>query len=196
MSLIEKEPASTVVDGAQKETKPQKAVKNEENTGLKPLESNQSVEKKVTELQKQLDEMTELVQRNRAEFENFQKRMDREKPVLVAGGQFQTLLAFLPVFESFEQALEKAGPAEKKVLEPVQIQFVKTLQKMGVMEMKCVGKPFDPHRQECLLTASDPKQAEGVVLEELQKGFFWNGQVLRHAKVKINHLEKSSAEAV
>lgn len=190
MALPEQQPH----EDAKTVPKAEKPSKNEEQDGLKPLENNQSVEKKVLELQKELQEMTELVQLTRAEFENFQKRSDREKPVLMASGQFQTILAFLPVFESFEHALEKAGPVEKKVLEPLQNQLARTMESIGVKEMLTIGKPFDPHLHECLLTVNDPKQPDHVVLEELQKGFFWNNQVLRHAKVKINQLEKPSEE--
>jgi len=181
----------TVTNDAEKASKPEKPLKNAENDGKMPLSGEENVEKKVAEMQKQLVEMTELVQRTQAEFENFQKRSEREKPVLISSGQLQTLLAFLPLYESLEHALEKAGEPEKKTLEPLNRQFRQTFEKLGVKEMISIGKPFDPTEQDGLLSASDKTKPDGIVLEEIQKGFFWHNQVLRHAKVKINRWEST-----
>ncbi len=158
-----------------------KAIKSSEK-GVLEAEKAPSVEEKMAEL-------TELLQRTRAEFENYKKRVEKEKQAVWAFGQAETLRQLLPVLDSFDQALEKGSEAEKKALEPIAKQAREILAKMGVHPLHVKGKKFDAGLHDCLLVESNPKQPDGIVLEELHKGYLLNGNVLRHAKVKVNRIE-------
>lgn len=169
-----KTPSEGKTPEKQEEKAPEKHTK-----GLSGGKNEASHEEKAAEL-------TDLLQRTRADFENYQKRMDKEKQAIRLLGEAETLRQLLPVRDSFEQALEKGSETEKKALEPIARQFFKTLEGMGLRPIETIGKKFDPHTQDCLLTEWDAEKAEDIVLEELQKGFFFQGMVLRHAKVKVN----------
>jgi molecular chaperone GrpE len=163
-------------------------------TGVKTAENPVSKEKKPPSLEEKTAELTELLQRTRAEFENYQKRVEREKQAVWLLGQAETLQKILPVWDSFEHALEKGNENEKKALQPIARQFFETMKKIGVQPMETGGKKFDSNLHDCLLVENNPKQPDGIVLEELHKGFVWNGQVLRHAKVKVNKIEAKPIE--
>ncbi len=158
-----------------------KAIKSSEK-GVLEAEKAPSVEEKMAEL-------TELLQRTMAEFENYKKRVEKEKQAVWAFGQAETLRQLLPVLDSFDQALEKGSEAEKRALEPIAKQAREILAKMGVRPLHVKGKKFDAGLHDCLLVESNPKQPDGIVLEELHKGYLLNGNVLRHAKVKVNRIE-------
>lgn len=139
-------------------------------------------------------ELTELLQRTRAEFENYQKRVEKEKQAVRAFGQAETLRQLLPILDSFDHALEKGSETERKALEPIARQLLETMQKMGLQPLYAKGKKFDSNLHDCLMVESNPKQPDGIVLEELHKGYTWNGNVLRHAKVKVNRIERKPVE--
>jgi len=67
-------------------------------------------------------------------------------------------------------------------------QLGKVLKDHGIEKIDCVGKEFDPMRDECVIQGKDESKKDEVVLEELQKGYMLNGKILRHAKVKVNKL--------
>jgi len=170
------DPQQSVASGKQ----PDKATKSGEK---EPSEA-----KKAPSVEEKMAELTELLQRTRAEFENYQKRVEKEKQAVWAFSQAETLRQLLPLGDSFEHALEKGSETERKALEPIAKQFNELLHKMGVRPMQSKGKKFDAGLHDCLLVESNPKQPDGIVLEELHKGFLLNGNVLRHAKVKVNKL--------
>ncbi len=153
-------------------------------------ESFQTAEKeaKVLELEGQLRELTDTCQRLQAEFENFQKRVLREKMNLKEQEKARVVLQLLPALESLENAVLHSQNEEKKGLERIQQQFWKILESEGIRPMDVIGKPFDPALHDAVLQESVKGFADGVVVAELQKGFWINTQVLRHAKVKINKL--------
>ncbi|MBU1930089.1 nucleotide exchange factor GrpE [Candidatus Micrarchaeota archaeon] len=181
-----KQPLSHNPNPGQEPSSPQKRPENHSKTHEKSSKS----QKNGVKLEETVAELTELLQRNRAEFENYQKRTEKEKQVLLALSKAETIQGLLPVWDSLEEALRHAEASEKKALEPIAQQFKESLQKMGLKPMESKGKKFDAHQHDCLITEHNPSKPEEIVLEELQKGFWLNDQVLRHAKVKINKIEK------
>src|SRR3989338_11301214 len=146
-------------------------------------------EKKSTDKEK-IAELTETLQRLQAEFENYKKRVDKEKEEFVKYAKADLIQSLLPIIDTFEIALRNTKDNEKfvKGMEMVYAQFVSTLQSEGLKPIECVGKKFDPYLHEVMLKEKSDKD-DGVVLEELQKGYMLNDKVLRHSKVKIS--EKS-----
>ena len=139
--------------------------------------------KKITKksLQKKLDELTNLLKRVQADFENYKKRVEKEKIEFVKYASADVIRKMLPIIDSFEQAVKNGADEGTKSLYS---QFLDVLFKEGLKKIECAGKLFDPFLHEAMMQAVSDKE-EGTILEELQTGFMFNDAVLRHAKVKV-----------
>lgn len=136
------------------------------------------------------EERYQQILRLRADFENFRRRMDRERDEyrgLIAQDIFSS---FLAVYDNLARAL-KSIPDDESVkawrsgLEMTRKGFLETLKAQGVEPVPTVGEPFDPTIHEAIVRVADPA-AEGTVLEEFQAGFRWRTRVLRAALVKVS----------
>ncbi|MCX6801739.1 MAG: nucleotide exchange factor GrpE [Candidatus Diapherotrites archaeon] len=158
---------------------------------LDPLKRQVSeLECEVEKRGKEFDELKVLLQTVQADFENAMKRRDKETAVKEDRAKATVLASFLPVLDSMQEALKKL-PSDKG-LKLLHEQFWNAFQKNGVSEIKCVN--FDPNCMECVLKENMPGKKDHEVLEECQKGYMFNGLVLRPAKVKINVLEEKKEE--
>lgn len=124
-----------------------------------------------------------------ADFDNFRRRVERDREELRASVARELLVGLLPAYDNLERAL-RAMPAEvepglKKGLEMTRKSFVDGLAAQGVERVATTGHPFDPVIHEAIqsVPASEP---EGTVLDEFQAGFRWRGRVLRAALVKVS----------
>lgn len=137
--------------------------------------------------------------RLKAEFENFRKRADRERPRLIESGRWETLQKFLPVYDVLVKAhLEiQAHPAAGGLAAGMELifkEFEKIFESEGVKAIEAAGKPFDPSLHEVLGVAERSDVPEGTVVEELQRGFTAKGFVLRAAKVRVARRPAGAAE--
>ena len=127
--------------------------------------------------------------RLKADFENYRKRVDREKPELVAFGRQQMLLRLLPVYETMLKAkaqLDRQDSAGlRKGLELVFKEFEKVFADEKVEAVETVGKPYDPMCHEVLAALDCEADKDGLVIEEAAKGFRCGGKVILPAKVCI-----------
>jgi molecular chaperone GrpE len=143
------------------------------------------------ELEQKLGELTLDLQRTRADFENYRKRADLEKASARESGQANAILKLLPVIDNIERAIAYT-PEELKDNSWVQsvANLVKHLEKsleslnLGRIDAK-PGTPFNPELHEAIQFDEDAKGEKEVVAEELQAGYTLNGQVIRHAMVKV-----------
>lgn len=154
-------------------------------------------EEELTEEKKRNEELTETLQWLQAEFENYKKRIEKEKFELVDFGKAELVYELLPVLESIDSALEQLrkngnqkNPEFIKGVELIRKKFWGVLEKEGLEEIECMGKELDPLCHDVLFSEEDKSKKEGIVLEELQKGFLFNGKVLRHSKVKVNKFKE------
>lgn len=134
--------------------------------------------------------------RLKAEFENFRKRSDREKPAFVELGRAQVLLKLLPIHDVLELAHNQIQSQHSdselaKGMEAIFKEFEKIFKEEGVVAMDPAGKPYDPERHEVLGTVEKEGVQEGTVVDVLQKGFLLKDKVLRTAKVRIAKAAKS-----
>lgn len=141
------------------------------------------------------EDIKETLQRVQAEFENSRKRLEREKQDFAAIANAGLVRALLPLLDSIDAAekhLEGQENASKqdalKGMELVKKQLLAVLRAHGLREIECIGKVFDPMTGDCVMQGKEKGKEDNIVLEELQKGYALNGKVLRHAKVKVNHL--------
>ncbi len=149
-------------------------------------------EKKTSKARKEADEYLSQLQYLKADFENYKKRVEREKSEFAKYATERIMLDLLEVVDNLERAISsgKTDDSNKeKLLEGVEItykQLMKILEKEDVKPIKCIGEPFDPHTHECVMTEFDDKLDEDTVMDELQKGYTMNTKVIRHSKVKVS----------
>ena len=150
----------------------------------------------------ELQEMRETLQRLQAEFENYTKRAEKERQEFKRYASASTIKELLPVIDSIDSAIEKMEKQEgidKKHavngLKELRKHFIRALEKQGLKEIDCMGKMFDPELEECLAKENNKEKEDGIVLEEIQKGYLLNEKVLRTAKVKVNAREEHESTA-
>lgn len=143
----------------------------------------------IAELEQQIADLTDALQRERADVINVRRRHDEQITSLksiVKGGVVRDLL---PIIDNFERAL-KHVPVELeeneyiKGVQGVVKQFEKTLEDIGVSRIKTVGEPFDPKFHEAISMEEGDGTTE-VVSEELQSGYTISDEVIRHAMVRV-----------
>lgn len=152
----------------------------------------------IAQLQSQIDALTaekaslyDKLLRRQAEFENYRKRVDRERGELYQHGRDDVLLQFLPVVDNFERALSSLetseGDAEalRHGVELIHKQFKDALSKLGLEAVEAVGQTFDPHVHEAVTTEATDKHKENTVIQEFQRGYRIGDRLLRPAKVKV-----------
>ena len=125
--------------------------------------------------------LTGHIQRLQADFENYKKRVEKEKSNDVLKEQHILLQKFLPLMDAFDKALEP--PDEGISLLHKQLQLI--FQEQKVTHIQALGKPFDPHLHEVIMQQPS-KKAPNTVLEEVQKGYKHHDLVLRHSKVIVS----------
>lgn len=141
------------------------------------------------DLQTQIAELTEALQRERADATNLRRRHEEQIAGLQSVVKASVIRDLLPVIDNFERAL-KVVPKELennhyvKGVQGVVKQFEKTLADIGVTRIATVGKPFDPRFHEAV-SMEDGDGTQEIVSEELQAGYQLGGEVVRHAMVRV-----------
>ena len=134
------------------------------------------------------DEYLDALQRLKAEFDNYRKRVARDQHELAARAHERLVRELVPVLDDLERALEAATAHEEAQLEEgvrlVHRALADALTKEGLAEIETDGK-FDPHTQEALLSQPSDEE-EGAVIEVLQKGYKLGDRVLRPARVVVS----------
>ena len=149
-------------------------------------------------LQAQIETMTQeratlydQLLRRQAEFENYRRRVDREKSETYTRARAEVLLELLPVIDNFERALasleNSGGDAEslRHGVELIHKQFKDALTKFGLEPVESVGQTFDPHVHEAVTIEPTDKHKENTIIEEFQRGYKLGEKLLRPAKVKV-----------
>ena len=145
----------------------------------------------VNEFEQQLGELTLDLQRTRADFENYRKRVDAEKTAARENGQASAVLKLLPVVDNIERAIAYV-PEDLKDNKWAQgvASLVKNLEKslQGLSVQRIDAQPgveFNPDFHEAIQFDEDAQGEKEVIAEELQAGYTLNGNVVRHAMVKV-----------
>jgi molecular chaperone GrpE len=146
------------------------------------------LEQRIEELERERDEYLDSLQRLKAEFDNYRKRVTREQESLVTHAHERLVKELLPVLDDLERALEAASEHEEAELEEgvrlVHRSLLGLLAREGLAEIETDG-PFDPHVHEALLAQPAEEAEPGSVLQVLQKGYRLGDRVLRPARVVV-----------
>ena len=135
----------------------------------------------------ELADYKEHLQRLQAEFDNYRKRIEKEREEYCKFANHELMLKLLSILDSFELALKSTDKKEDFIqgIEMIYSQFYSVLEKEGLKKIDALNKKFDPNYHEVLLIENSENE-DGVILEELQRGYLLNDKVIRHTKVKIN----------
>ncbi len=143
--------------------------------------------KETDKYQTQIDDLTDRLKRNLAEFDNFRKRTEKEKASMYVIGARDIVEKVLPVVDSFERGLAQAqeGDAFADGMKMIYRQLMTALEEAGVKPIEAVGKEFNPDFHNAVMHVDDESLGENVVAEELQKGYTYKDFVVRHSMVKV-----------
>lgn len=147
------------------------------------------------ELKRLLEEKTVEAENNhnralrlQADYENLRRRSRQERDDLLKYGSEHLLNALLPVIDNFERALASAGDGGEKFVSGVEMihrQLTEVLSGEGLTPIPATGEQFDPNVHEAVMQVEDTGQPENTVVEELRRGYYLKGKVLRPAMVKV-----------
>ncbi|MEW9104001.1 nucleotide exchange factor GrpE [Paenibacillus sp.] len=129
--------------------------------------------------------------RAQADFDNFRRRTLKEKEDFAKYASAKLVTELLPVLDNFERALatEQASSEAESFIKGVDMifrQLGQVLEQEGVKPMEAVGQSFNPEFHQAVMTVDTDEYEEGVVVEELQKGYMLKDKVLRPAMVKVS----------
>ncbi len=138
----------------------------------------------------QIEELTDRLKRNMAEFDNFRKRTEKEKSAMFEIGAKDIIERILPVIDNFERGLnsmpeDAKGTSFAEGMEMIYKQLLKNLEEAGVKPIEAVGQQFDPNFHNAVMHVEDEEQGENVVVQELQKGYLYRDSVVRHSMVQV-----------
>ena len=147
----------------------------------------------------EVEALNDRLLRLHAEFENYKKRMARERSEFVKFANEALILEFLPVLDSLERALATARSAAEAqaVAEGLEIMlrlFQTTLEKVGVKVIEALEREFDPNLHQAAAQVESPDGRDNIVMEEVRKGYLLEGRLLRPSMVKVSKTRVSSSE--
>lgn len=138
----------------------------------------------------QIEELSDRVKRQMAEFENFRKRSEKEKAGMFEMGAKSVIEHILPIVDNFERGLASVSGEAKADpfvdgMDKVYKQMMEVLEKLDVKAIEAVGKQFDPEFHNAVMHVEDEEADDNVIVEEFLKGYTYKNQVVRHSMVKV-----------
>lgn len=137
-----------------------------------------------------IEELTDQLKRQMAEFDNYRKRTDKEKAGMYIIGAKEIVEKLLPVVDSFERGLSTA--TEEQMEDPfvdgmnkVYKQMLTALDELGVKPIEAVGCEFNPDFHNAVMHVEDEEAGDNTIVEEFQKGYTYKDFVVRHSMVKV-----------
>ncbi len=157
--------------------------------------TEQTLEKEVNkeiELQEAIDQLNDKYLRLNAEYQNYRKRVEKEKADIFKYGTEKLILDLLPMMDNFERALslKNTEKMDQKILDGIVMikkSFDDFFDKNGVKKIEALGQPFDPVMHHAVMTESVEDSASEHVIEVLQEGYLLNDKVIRTSMVKVSN---------
>ena len=175
---------------AEADTEENAEATSEETSGEEAAESSQTVEEGSSEENPELLQLKDKYLRTLAEYENFRKRSEKEKAQMFELGAKSIIEALLPVVDNFERALSHVQEEEKDSpfvtgIEGIYKQIQKMFADCNIQEIEALGKKFDPALHNAVMTEEEGDAEEDTITQDLQKGYTYRGNVVRHSMVKV-----------
>ena len=149
-----------------------------------------SPEEVTTAANPEAEEYYAQLQRVMADFDNYRKRVVKEKDAQYSVILSEVITEFLPVIDNLEKSLatnaeDEVSKAWKNGVELIYRQFTEVLNKLGAEEIKAVGEQFDPNFHDAVMHTEDENVGENIIVEELRKGYKLKDRIIRHSMVKV-----------
>ncbi len=144
------------------------------------------------QLAEERDALRERLLRTAAEFDNYRKRVERERREVSERAAEGLLGELLPIVDDLERALaadagDESAQAYRRGVELIHRQLMDLLTRRGVRPIDTVGQDFDPHLHQAVVTEPAPDRRDGEILAELRRGYMLGDRLLRPAMVKVAH---------
>ena len=170
-----------------KNVEEKKSTESDTNTGDT---QNEPEKDELTLANEKVKEWEDKYKRLLAEFDNFRKRSEKESAMMIDIGASMILTKILPVVDNFERAINSIPEDIKDNsfvdgIDKIYKQILKTFEELSVKPIDAVGKPFDANLHNAVMTDENAEGEVDTVTEELQKGYMYKDQVLRHSMVKV-----------
>ena len=143
-------------------------------------------------LEQQVAELTDALQRERADATNVRRRADEDRLKMASYFKATVIKELLPFLDNFDRAMSHAPKANNKAeedwqqgLSSINKQLWQSLDSLGVEKIKTVGEVFDPRYHEAVQMDSNTEGTKEIITEEFMSGYILDGEVLRHAMVKV-----------
>jgi molecular chaperone GrpE len=153
------------------------------------VESSVREDAEVKKLAADLDDLRQTLLRRQADFDNYRKRIEKERTEDHKRATARVIEGLIPVIDGFEHALAAHREAEyesyRKGFELIYKQLLDNLARLGVVRVDPVGKPFDPHLHQAMDRSETMDAPDGTILEVFQPGYVFHGRVLRPAMVRV-----------
>jgi len=148
-----------------------------------------TAEDQAAALRRERDDYLDRLLRQAAEFDNYRKRVERERKEQAETAAMSLLFDLLSIVDDFERALEAdygpGGEPYRKGIEIIYKQFLDLLRKRGVTSIESLGVQFDPRVHQAVIHEASPGHEEGEVIAELRRGYMLGDRLLRPAMVKV-----------
>ena len=160
--------------------------------GPNPAEGTEvaALAERAARLQAEKDELKQTLVRRQADFENYRKRIERERQEDRRHGIGRLIEDLLPVLDAFERAIKAHDdPAYEEYLKGLELiyrQLWDTLARHGLERIAATGKPFDPNYHQAIERVESDEYPDGTVVEVLQDGFIFHGRVVRPSIVRVS----------
>jgi molecular chaperone GrpE len=173
-----------------RKTKPTNDIDPEQSADAKmPAEDVAREDADSKKLASELDDLRQTMLRRQADFDNYRKRIEKERAEDNKRATARVVEGLIPVIDGFEHALAAHKEAEyesyRKGFELIYKQLLDNLTRLGVVRIEPVGRPFDPHLHQAMDRAETTQVADGTILEVFQPGYVFHGRVLRPAMVRV-----------
>jgi molecular chaperone GrpE len=143
----------------------------------------------VGKLAKDLEDLRQTLLRRQADFDNYRKRVEKERTEDSRRSTARVIESLIPVVDSFEQALALHREPEyanyRKGFELIHKQLIDNIAKLGAERIDPVGMTFDPHLHQAMDRTETTDKDEGTILQVFQPGYLFHGRVLRPAMVRV-----------
>jgi molecular chaperone GrpE len=143
----------------------------------------------VAKLATDLEDLRQTLLRRQADFDNYKKRIEKERAEDFKRTTARLIEALIPVIDGFEQALAAHREAEyenyRRGFELIYKQLLDNIAKLGAERVDPTGKPFDPHLHQAMDRTETTEDEDGTVLQVFQPGYVFHGRVLRPAMVRV-----------
>ncbi len=156
----------------------------------KGLGKKKKTDKKTEAYEAKIAELDDRVKRQMAEFENFRKRTEKEKATMFEMGAKSVIEKILPVVDNFERGLQAIPKEDENSpfaegMNKIYKQMMTELESLGVKPIEAVGQEFDPNFHNAVMQVENDEYEEGVIAQELLKGYTYRDTVVRYSMVAV-----------